>query len=306
MKLMIGITTYGVGRQEFTIDSGWPMMFHIGRHHREIDDVMVMRETKTYRQAARQGIVDTAMEWGATHILMHDDDHDFTTDAIDLLLESIHKDGIECVSALYFTRGLPTVPCIWKYAGASGTVPIFYYPKNELMEVDVVGFGLVLFRTSAFQRMNPPYFDLGKGTGEDAAFCLRLQQTGGRIWCHTGAKIGHMIENPYKITEEDYERERASYEANARRDEITSLRQVDGPPPGVTPLSQTPGSHAGGKRFSFPRRFFRPPSKRFWNAGRNGTRTGLETGNPEWDARCRSAYAHEEDAPEEPKVQVEE
>lgn len=200
-RLFIGIPTYGKPDSLFSIDSGWDMMFGIGRHHPEIEAVMVQRDVRTYRQEARKGIVEAAQQWGATHLLMLDDDHVFDGSVFDKLWE--HRDLPGLVSALYMTRGIPCAPCIWRCT-SKGTVPIMFYPPNELIKVDVVGFGFVLYDMKVFERINPPWFNLGFGFGEDAAFCARVLMAGMGVYCHTGAKIGHILESPQVVTEETY------------------------------------------------------------------------------------------------------
>lgn len=203
LKLFIGIPTYGLPKSEFAIDSVGSLLFHIGRRHPEITQVWVQRDVRTYRQEARQGIVRAAQEAGATHLLMLDDDHVFSHLEFDKIWEAMQREDVQIVSGLYMTRGLPCAPCIFKLT-AQGTAPIFYYPPDELFEVDVVGFGFVLFDMQLFTRINPPWFNLGIGFGEDAAFCARVLQAGMKVWVHTGAKVGHLLEQPHVITEADY------------------------------------------------------------------------------------------------------
>lgn len=203
-SLFIGIPTYGKPNSLFSVDSGWSLLFHIGRHHPEIKKVWVHQERRTYRQEARQACVVFAQELGATHLLMLDDDHVFDGTVFDKLWEYQEK---HMVSALYMTRGLPCAPCMFRMTD-QGTVPIYVYPKDELLSVDVVGFGFVLFKMEVFKRINPPWFNLSTGFGEDAAFCGRLLQAGLGVFCHTGAKIGHILDDPYVVTEADYERVR--------------------------------------------------------------------------------------------------
>jgi len=203
-RLAIGIPTYGKPDSKFAIDSGWSLMWQIGRHHPEIEEIHVHRDVRTYRQEARQGIVEAAKEFKATHLLMMDDDQTFDGSTFDKIWE--YKDKIEgggMLSALYMTRGLPCAPCMFRMT-SRGTVPIFYYDDDTLLEVDVVGFGFVLFNMNVFDRINPPWFNLSLGFGEDAAFCARVLQAGMKVFCHTGAKMGHIHEEPYVITEADF------------------------------------------------------------------------------------------------------
>lgn len=256
-KLFIGCPTYGSPHPLFSMDSLGSLLYHIGRRCPEIKDVVFQRDVRTYRQEARQAIVMAALEAGATHLLMLDDDHVFGSETWDKLWTSVRDNPeVRVCSALYYTRGLPTVPCIWKLT-SKGTVPILYYPQDELFEVEVVGFGMILFDLNVFREINPPWFNLALGFGEDAAFCARLIHQGIRIWCHTGARAGHILETPHVITEADYVR---------TRDQISlsdvgtpQLMQIGGP--SREQLEQRNEVESGS-------RWWRAPHSHQWNLNR--------------------------------------
>jgi len=211
---------------------------------------MLHRDVRTYRQEARKGIVEHAQKWGATHLLMLDDDHVFSGTDFDLLWGSmLESSEVQVVSGLYFTRGLPTVPCIFKLT-ERGTVPIFFYPDNELFKVDVVGFGFVLFDMEVFTELNPPWFNLGFGFGEDAAFCARLLQKGFGIYVHTGAKVGHLLEQPHTITESDYLPVREQHREYGTSYSLVPAEYV---------------ARAGNESGLDPRPVYRPRSSRLWH-----------------------------------------
>lgn len=248
-KLLIGIPTFGSPKSEFAIDSLGSLLYHIGRRYPQID-VMLHRDVRTYRQEARKGIVEHAQKWGATHLLMLDDDHVFSGTDFDLLWGSmLESSEVQVVSGLYFTRGLPTVPCIFKLT-ERGTVPIFFYPDNELFKVDVVGFGFVLFDMEVFTELNPPWFNLGFGFGEDAAFCARLLQKGFGIYVHTGAKVGHLLEQPHTITESDYLPVREQHREYGTSYSLVPAEYV---------------ARAGNESGLDPRPVYRPRSSRLWH-----------------------------------------
>jgi hypothetical protein len=265
-RLAVGIPTYGKPDRMFTIESLGSLMWHLGRHHPEIEIVHLHVDVRTYRQEARKGIVEAAKENKCTHLLMLDDDHVFDEGVFDKIWE--HKEKLEkggMVSALYMTRGLPCAPCMFRLT-SRGTVPIMYYDDNTMMEVDVVGFGFVLFNMDVFERINPPWFSLSLGFGEDAAFCARVLQAGMKVYCHTGAKVGHIHETPYVITEGDFFATREQFYANKLE----------------TPKLQFIGTDDGGSRKgqvdSGP--WWRPKSGRSWFLGtkRGATRDSRGTG----------------------------
>lgn len=223
-KLFIGCPTYGKADMAFAFDSVGDLVWTIARKHPEIEQMWMQRDVRTYRQEARQGIVTEAKKVGATHLLMLDDDHVFNGEVFSKIWSSMQEKPEErqVISALYFTRGLPCAPCIFKRTG-QGTVPIYYYPKDELMQVDVVGFGFILFDMRVFERINPPWFNLSMGFGEDAAFCERLTLAGMQPWVHTGAQVGHILEQPYVLTEGDFFRYRQQQEALSGQEQVGEM-----------------------------------------------------------------------------------
>lgn len=204
-SLFVGCPTYGKPSATFAMDSFGSLLYHIGRRRPEIEEVWVQRDVRTYRQEARQAIVMSAKEKKSTHLLMLDDDHVFGAEPFDIVWDAVMNNdkNPKMVSALYFTRGPTPAPCIFKVT-KEGTAPIFFYPEKELFPIDVVGFGFVLFDMRLFEKIEPPWFNLAIGFGEDAAFCARMLQAGEQPYVHTGATIGHLQEQPMVVTEKMY------------------------------------------------------------------------------------------------------
>jgi len=257
-KLHIGIPTYGKPDALFALDSVSALTYQIGRRHPEIETVTMQRDVRTYRQEARQAIVLGAQSAGATHLLMLDDDHTFGGTEFTKIWEAMRDTpDVDMLSALYFTRGEQCAPCIFKLTSA-GTVPLFYYPKDQLYKVDVVGFGFVLFNMELFKTVTPPWFTLSIGYGEDAAFCARMIQAGKGVWVHTGVKIGHILETPRVIDEAHYERNRQLLETGQ-----VVPSELAGNPQGVfvggRPTLDTYESHPA------KRPWWRPDFTHVWN-----------------------------------------
>jgi len=244
----------------FGVRSLAAMMYHIGRRIPEIERVTLQMDVRTYRQEARQAIVIGAQQAEATHLLMLDDDHMFSGEQFSILWEAMKADPeqIKMLSALYFTRNETCAPCIFKLTNR-GTVPLFYYPENTVYSVDVVGFGFVLFNMDLFKQVNPPWFNLSIGFGEDAAFCARLIHCGIPRWVHTGCKIGHILDEPVVIDEEHYFNVRRQIETGqmGAGEQLASQPEqvsVSGRP-SVAAFEQTPES----------RPWWRPKFTRNWN-----------------------------------------
>jgi hypothetical protein len=126
------------------------------------------------------------------------------------------------VSGLYFAHNgeerARARPVILKRNAAGRMKAQWDYPPNELMEVDSVGMGFTAIARPWLEKWQaqhgPTWFDY-RGTGaaspggfrlEDAAFCERVQETGGRVMLHTGIKLRHL--KVVEIGETHYLRER--------------------------------------------------------------------------------------------------
>lgn len=214
MKLMIGSPSFGAPDPLFTSDSLAPLMYHIGRRHPEITEVVWARDTRTYRHHARQGLAEEFLARGMDYLLTLDDDQTFTPQAFDILWE---HNQYPCVSGLYFTRTFPPVPCMFRYGKiGEGSQPILTYPKDALLEVEIVGFGFCLFQSEVFKKVPPPWFQAGSWLGEDVAFAAKCRACGIPFYVHTGCKVGHIYEQKQVITEDTYEYYRAAVEAQER------------------------------------------------------------------------------------------
>lgn len=201
MKLVVGIPSFGQPDPLFTIDSLAPTLYHIGRRHPEITQVHMLRDTRTYRHHARQAIVNAALGMGFDYLWMLDDDQTFTPQAFDILWE--HRDQ-KVVSGLYFTRAIPPVPCMFNMGGPEGSIPVLDYPKDSLFEVQIVGFGFILFQMEVFKQIPAPHFQVGNWLGEDVAFGVKCQAQGIPLLVHTGCTIGHIGAERRVFTEAHY------------------------------------------------------------------------------------------------------
>lgn len=139
----------------------------------------------TYIADNRERIAKGALDAGVTHILWIDADMRFPKDAFFRLLR--HDE--EMVGINYCTRGVPPVSVAIKATGMEleGTEPSRVVPAAGLEEVDALGLGLCLVRSSAFEKVERPWFnnrfaaEHNHWIGEDVDFCRRLREAGGRV-----------------------------------------------------------------------------------------------------------------------------
>lgn len=144
----------------------------------------------TYVHSARQELVEGLIAAGVTHILWLDTDMRFPRDALVRLLQR----DVPVVGINYAKRGEPSEFVAIKKIGWDGSISLRLNTLPDstgLEEVDAIGFGMVLMRTSALKDMPDPkvkpwfWFDWLPGigqVGEDVYFCKLLRESGQKIY----------------------------------------------------------------------------------------------------------------------------
>lgn len=145
----------------------------------------------TYVHSARQQLIVSLLNQGVTHILWVDTDMRFPRDAlVRLLLHDLPMVGINYAKRQIPTEFVALKEISWDPDGVSER--LVTGPESEgLEEVEAIGFGLVLMKTSALQGMPPTsdgpwfWFDWLEGqrqVGEDVYFCRLFRESGQRIF----------------------------------------------------------------------------------------------------------------------------
>lgn len=143
---------------------------------------------------ARNDLVDQALADDCTHIVMMDTDQIYPQDTIEKLLSH----GKAVVGALVHRRYPPFAPLL--YRGELGKYQ--YVPESEmfsgsLVSVDATGCGCICYRSTVFDAVDAPWFELmpggnGKPVGEDIRFCSKLRAAGVKIFVDTSAQVDHI------------------------------------------------------------------------------------------------------------------
>ena len=133
------------------------------------------------------------MELNADYLLFVDSDVAFSSNALKKLAS--HDKSI--VSGLYFSKNPPFIPQMYE-KNKEGYKPILDY-ENGLVEVDSVGAGFLLIKTSVFKKLAEPYFSFSDKIGsgdqplsEDMFFCDKSKKAGFKIYCDTSVKCAHV------------------------------------------------------------------------------------------------------------------
>lgn len=140
--------------------------------------------------SARNRIARVAKEREATHLLFVDYDMYFPSDAIAKLL----KADKDIIGAAYNTRGDGSRPT---------AVPLEEpAPQDQPFKCHAMGTGLLLIKTSVFDKLAAPWFMWGftpEGTlhfGEDTYFCQRaINEAGLEVWADPTLGVKHIGEH---------------------------------------------------------------------------------------------------------------
>ena len=161
----------------------------------------------TFSQASlvydgRNRLADAAIAGGFDRVLWLDSDMVFDPD-LEIRLHDDLDQGMEMVSALYFTRKPPLRPVVYSEiakdvidgADHPRAESFLDYPRDTLFPVAGCGFGAVMMTTDLLQRVRSRYglpFSPLIGFGEDFSFCLRVRELGRVIWCDSRIRCGHV------------------------------------------------------------------------------------------------------------------
>jgi len=165
-------------------------------------------------------LCEQAVEWGASHILILGSDQIFPENLIPRLIERVEVDGCEVITAMVPTRGLvpwvdmkPFQPVAYRfkdgmkaneYKGwdvSSDMIDIIMPDESpELVRVDFIGSGCIMFPVDDLLTIQKPWFDetftvdeYKRHASMDTRFIWKLKViAGAQIWVDTTIKIGHL------------------------------------------------------------------------------------------------------------------
>jgi hypothetical protein len=141
----------------------------------ESSDIEYVVSLGTYLPNLRTSLVDYAVKKEASHILFIDSDMRFPKDSLKRLLS--HDLDIVGANCKQRTQNEFTARKEDKFISSKD--------KTGLEEVDTLGFGVTLIRTSIFDLSEPWFgmpFDGKKYIGEDVFFCHKAKEKGYQVW----------------------------------------------------------------------------------------------------------------------------
>lgn len=171
---------------------------------------------------------ESESEW----LFMIDSDMGFAADTVDRLIVAAHRSKRPVVGGLAFAmktagksdfygiryRATPTAYEFIETDDKVGFLPMFDYPRDQMVPVAATGAACVLVHRSAMQAIRDKYGDVwfdaithpkGPTTfSEDLSFCVRLAGCDLPMFVHTGIKTTHDKGFAY-LDEEFYDRQQA-------------------------------------------------------------------------------------------------
>lgn len=157
------------------------------------DDILYHGVPFSYHVAARNELANQREgEW--TFFL--DTDQRFDPDVLCRLHHTMDKHTIDVVTGVYYQRGEPHLPVIYR-ARDDGTFQIISrFPDDRPFVVVAAGAGCLLVRNTVFDRIEAELgespFDIRHPLSEDLSFFKRLQELKVEVWCDPRVEAEHL------------------------------------------------------------------------------------------------------------------
>ncbi len=157
------------------------------------------------REAARESMVDKALERKSRFVLFLDDDVTVPANIIRALLFQFGNldEDVAVIGGIYCTKTSPSHPLVFKTLGDG---PFYKWKLGEVFECDMVATGMMMIRADVFRQIPKPWFkdlegvDDAKKYGivpedykghyfaitDDGFFCSKVKDAGYRVMAHGG------------------------------------------------------------------------------------------------------------------------
>jgi hypothetical protein len=144
---------------------------------------------------ARARLAHYAMNEGFTHVLWLDSDMTFGPDIVDDLLFC----GKDMVCGAFVMRRPQWGPCVYTSINEDGSLEKVREFGTEPFRVAGCGFATVLTKVDLLKAVYNVFgttFKPMDHLAEDLAFCWRVNEIGGEIWCEPTVRPGHIAHIP--------------------------------------------------------------------------------------------------------------
>ena len=191
MKLMIAVPTTDYNHAEFTRCLG-KLCIELAQNGTDVD---LEVQTGTLVYIARNRLARKAIDRGFTHVLWLDSDMTFGPNIVDDLLFC----GKDMVCGAFVMRRPQWGPCVYTSIKEDGNLEKVREFGTEPFRVAGCGFATVLTKVDLLKAVYNVFgttFKPMDHLAEDLAFCWRVNEIGGEIWCEPTVRPGHIAHIP--------------------------------------------------------------------------------------------------------------
>lgn len=187
MKFLLGLPSIDGKYDVMVLSSIINQLEFINSDKHEIQ-CHVLKNTMIYN--ARNQIAEAAKDYD--YLFFIDSDCVLPNGTLQRLFN--HKKDI--VAGMYFQKSGLHCPVIYT-RNEKGTFDVILdYPENQLIEVDGIGMGCCLIKTSVFKDIKDPFapYQIENGAfigAEDLSFCIRAKEKGYKVYVDTGIQALH-------------------------------------------------------------------------------------------------------------------
>ena len=156
-------------------------------------EVKILGGTLVY--IARARLAHYAINEGFTHVLWLDSDMTFSPNILDDLLFC----GKDMVCGAFVMRRPQWGPCVYTSINEDGDLTKVREFGIEPFRVAGCGFAVVLTKVELLKAVYDHFgttFKPMEALAEDIAFCWRVNEIGGEIWCEPTVRPGHIANIP--------------------------------------------------------------------------------------------------------------
>lgn len=156
----------------------------------------ILNERGSILPQIRQNLVEGAIKVDVDYVLFIDSDMMFPADLLHLLMDA-EKNVVACNCP---TKSLPSNSTARVYSPEGMKSVYTEFDSTGILEVDRIGTGVMLVKTSVFKKLQRPFFRVGWDSGrkefigEDWEFCRVLKASGEKLYIQQDASklIGHI------------------------------------------------------------------------------------------------------------------
>lgn len=207
--IMVAIPTLGMVPIEFMFSA---MRLQMPINGQVFQHVVKGMEVGEARNKAVKDIMSMKVDDRPRYLFFIGDDMIPEWDAFVKLYEAMEEEKWDVLTGLYFWKGEPPTPLIWRDNHVGRMVAGKDFTIGDRVWVDLTGLDFTLIRVSLLEKIEGPWFKTGPSLRgevptrlepyikpesvvmhtEDAWFCSKAKKFAAKMGVHTGVRVSHM------------------------------------------------------------------------------------------------------------------